>query len=58
MIKPDNLNTQDIYNSNMIKSGRITFTYSFKDAILIIMAMPLGIILGIIIGYLIGNFIL
>ena len=58
MTKPDNLNTQDVCNSNLWKSGRIRFAPTFRDAILIIMAMPLGIILGIIIGYLIGNFIL
>ena len=58
MTKSNNLNMQDVCNSDFIKSGKITFTYPFRDSILIIMAMPLGIILGIIIGYLIGNFIL
>ena len=58
MIKPDNLNTQDVCNSDLWKSGKIRFAPTFKDTILTILTILLSIILGLIIGYLIGNFIL
>ena len=58
MNNSNNLNTQDVCNSDMWKSGKIRFAPTFKDTILTILAIILSIILGIIIGYLIGNFIL
>ena len=58
MTKSNNLNMQDVCNSDLWKSGKIRFSLTFKDTILTILAILLSIILGIIIGYLIGDFIL